>query len=91
MSAQPELPLLRPPALRAGDCIGVCAPSGPVDEAVLDRTLAHWTEQGYALHCAAHLRGRAGRPAGRSRGLSQSPQMNISPVLQPSAANNRST
>jgi len=57
-------PLLRPRALRPGAAIGVCAPSGPVQPAVLDAGLAWLAEQGHPLVLAKNLRARAGYLAG---------------------------
>lgn len=56
--------LARPRALRPGATIGVCAPSGPVDEKALGAGIAWLEEQGFAVRCGAHLRASCGYLAG---------------------------
>lgn len=55
---------MRPRALRPGDAIGVCAPSGPVNPDVLDACVAWLGEQGHPVVLAKNLRARAGYLAG---------------------------
>jgi muramoyltetrapeptide carboxypeptidase len=56
--------LRKPRALRPGDAIGVCAPSGPVTPEVLDAGLAWLSGQGHPLVLAPNLRARSGYLAG---------------------------
>ncbi len=60
MSSDRGLPLVRPRPLLPGACIGVCAPSGPVDTRVLHACLEWWREQGYEIRCGDHLEDRCG-------------------------------
>jgi muramoyltetrapeptide carboxypeptidase len=56
--------VLRPRALRGEHAIGVCAPSGPIDPAVLDAGLAWLAKQGHPVVVAKSVRARAGYLAG---------------------------
>ena len=59
-----ELPLLHPRPFEPGCTLGVCAPAGPVDEKALSEGIAWLEDEGYAVHCATHLRSRDGYLAG---------------------------
>ena len=56
--------LVRPRALRPDRAIGVCAPSGPVDPAELERGLNWLGGLGHPLVVAKNVRARAGYLAG---------------------------
>ena len=54
---RPGSRLLRPPALRAGDAVGVVAPAGPVPAERLDRGLAVLRRWGLEVHLGTHALG----------------------------------
>ncbi|HVR71716.1 MAG TPA: LD-carboxypeptidase [Vicinamibacteria bacterium] len=51
-------PWTRPPALRPGDLLGVCAPAGPIDAARLDQGVAELESLGYRVRVTPATRGR---------------------------------
>jgi muramoyltetrapeptide carboxypeptidase len=57
-------PWARPPALRPGDLVGVCAPAGAIDEARLDRGVAELESLGYRVRVTPATRGRCRFNAG---------------------------
>ncbi len=59
--------LKRPLSLPPGSTIGICAPSGPVDDSPLEEGL-HWLDEaGYRTRCGENLRARSGFLAGTDR------------------------
>lgn len=59
---------IKPPALKEGDLIGVCAPAGPVDQALLDRGVAELRSLGFEVRLADGVLARTGFTAGPARG-----------------------
>jgi len=55
---------VRPPALRPGDLVGVCAPAGPVDAAALDEGVAELEVLGFRVRRADGILDRRGFTAG---------------------------
>jgi muramoyltetrapeptide carboxypeptidase len=55
---------IRPPALRKGDLVGVCAAAGPVDPAALDKGVAELEALGFRVRRAEGLLDRHGFTAG---------------------------
>lgn len=73
MPSNPAVSWRRPPALRDGDLVGVCAPAGAVDLHRLDRGVAALQDLGFAVRVAPSTSARhqfkAGRPEERLRDL----------------------
>ena len=57
--------IIKPPRLRRGDVIGVCAPAGPIlDRIKLDRGIRYLEQLGYQVHLGNHLYKKMGYLAG---------------------------
>jgi len=52
-------PWIRPPALRRGDLVGVCAPAGAIDADRLDKGVAELESLGYRVKVTPATRGRS--------------------------------
>lgn len=65
--------LLKPRAVRPGDCIGVVSTSSPVSEAELDQLVSYLKDRGYAVKLADRVLDRegylAGSPGRRAAGV----------------------
>ncbi len=57
--------LVKPRALRPGDCIGIVSTSSPVSPGELDRLTAYLAGRGYSVKVAAGVLGLGGRRASR--------------------------
>lgn len=55
---------VRPPTLRSGDLVGVCAPAGPVDPSALDKGVAELRSLGFRVRTAESILERRGFTAG---------------------------
>ncbi len=63
--------LLKPRALRSGDCIGIVSTSSPVSAAQLDRLVGYLGGRGYAVRVADGVLDRAGYLAGTAERRAQ--------------------
>jgi muramoyltetrapeptide carboxypeptidase len=61
----PDLPLIFPPLLRAGDVIGIAAPASPPDKPeIIDQAVARLEAYGFRIKTGKHLPQRTGYLAG---------------------------